>query len=179
VKDITDITTTRTRLSRLLQSATPKTGKPGQKPTVFGKTIPTLLVISLLGSMLPFQTVTTFFSLSFATIALLSLILSWKNQFKMPRSKTALIGALIITSILSGCSPAFTFKTPPELIKFAHENNFDVHSIRKVGVFGLGLQDATIAAAQAESSIKTVQGAQITEGHGLISIVTVTIAGKS
>ena len=97
----------------------------------------------------------------------------------MTRAKTALIGGLIITSILSGCSPAFTFQTPPELIKFAHENDFDVHSIRRVGIFGLGLQDATIATAQAESEIKTVQGAQISEGHGLISIITVTIAGKS
>ena len=177
--DTTDIKTVKTRLSRLLQSTTPRSKRQTQKPGVFSKTIPTLLIISLLGSMLPFQAVTTFFSLSFATIALLSLILSWKNQFRMTKSKTALIGGLIITSILSGCSPAFTFKTPPELIKFANANNFDVHSIRKVGVFGLGLQDATIATAQAESNIKTVQGAQITEGHGLISIVTVTIAGKS
>lgn len=179
MKDMTDINTTKTKLSRLLQSATPKTEKQPQKPNALSKIIPTLLIISLLGSMLPFQLVTIFFSLSFVTIALLSLILAWKTQLKMTKSKTALIGALIITSILSGCSPAFTFQSPPELIKFARENNFDVHSIRKIGVFGLGLQDATIATAQAESNIKTVQGAQITEGHGLISIVTVTIAGKS
>ena len=177
--NISDIDTTKTRLQRLLQSATPKTGKQPQQPNLFGKTIPILLIISLLGSMLPFETVTIFFSLSFATIALLTLILSWKNQLRISKGKTALISGLIITSLLSGCSPAFSFKTPPELIKFAHEHNFDVHSIRRIGVFGLGLQDATIATAQAESSIKTVQGAQITEGHGLISIVTVTIAGKS
>ena len=175
----TDITTRKTRLQRLLQSTTLKTRKPVQEPTVLGKTIPTLLIISLLGSMLPFRIVTIASSLSFATIVLLSLILAWQNQFKMPRSKAAFIGALMVTSILSGCSPAFTFKTPPELIKFANENNFDVHSIRKVGICGLGLQDATIATAQAESNIKTIQGAQISEGHGLISIITVTIAGKS
>lgn len=177
--DITDINTTKTRLQRLLQSATPKTNEQLQQPNLVSKIIPTLLIISLLGSMLPFQTVTTFFSLSFVTIALISLLLSWKNQLIMTKSKTALIGGLIVTSILSGCSPAFTFQAPPEMITFAHEHDFDVHSIRKIGVFGLGLQDATIAAAQAESNIKTVQGAQISEGHGLISIITVTIAGKS
>jgi len=176
VTNITDINTTKTRLQRLLQSATPKTDK---QPNLFGKTIPTLLVISLLGSMLPFETVTIFFSLSFATITLFALILLWKKQLKITKGKTALISALIITSLLSGCSPAFTFKTPPELIKFAHEHDFDVYTIQKIGVFGLGLQDATIASAQAECDIKTIQGAQITEGHGLISIVTVTIAGKS
>jgi hypothetical protein len=179
VTNITDINTTKTRLQRLLQSATPKSNKQPQQNNLFGKTIPTLIVISLLGSMLPFETVTIFFSLSFATITLLALILLWKKQLRITKGKTALISTLIITSLLSGCSPAFTFNTPPELIKFAHEHDFDVYTIRKVGVFGLGLQDATIAAAQAECDIKTIQGAQITEGHGLISIVTVTIAGKS
>lgn len=179
MKDITDIKTTRTKLSRLLESAKPKTGRQTQNPSILSKTIPTLLIISLLGSMLPFQAVTTFFSLSFATIVLLALILAWKNQLTITKSKAAIIGALIATSILSGCSPAFTFNAPRELIKFANERNFDVHSIRKVGVLGLGLQDATIAVAQADSNIKTIQGTQISKGHGLISIVTVTIAGKS
>jgi len=149
------------------------------KPNFTSKLLPSLLIITVLGTMLPFQATMAFFSLSFVTIGLLSLILYWKNHLKITRSMTALLIALTATSVLSGCSPAFTFQTPPELIKFAHENDFEVHSITKIGIFGLGLEGATIAAAQADSIIKTVQGAQIDRGHGLVNIVTVTIAGKS
>ena len=148
------------------------------KPNFTSKLLPTLLIITIIGTMLPFQATMAFFSLGFVTIVLLSLILYWKNHLKITRSMIALLFALTATSILSGCSPAFTFQTQPELIKFARENSFEVHTIQKIGVFGLGLEEATIATAQAESNIKTVLGAQINKGHGLISIVIVIIAGK-
>ena len=148
-------------------------------PSPTSKHLPPMMIICLLGTMLPFQTTMAFFSLSFVTTVLLSLILYWINHLKITKSMTALLVALTVTSVLSGCSPAFTFQTPPELIKFAHDNNFEVHSIRRIGIFGLGLDDATIATAQADSTIKTVQGAQIDRGHGLVNIIIVTIAGKS
>lgn len=171
----TDINTTKTRLHRLLQSATPDT----KTTTVPSKTIPTLLIICLLGTMLPMQALTTFFSLSCVTIALLSLILHLTRQTKITRGAVALIAVLIATSVLSGCSPALTFQAQPELIKFARENKLEFHSIRKIGLLGLGLDAATIATCQADSNIKTVLGAQIDRGHGLISVVTITIAGKA
>lgn len=172
----TDINTTQTRLYRLLEKSKPKNSK--KQPTT-SKRLPILLIITIIGTMLPFQATMAFFSMSFVTVVLLSVILYWMNHLKITQSMTALLTALTVTSILSGCSPAFTFQTPPELIKFAHENDFEVHSIRRVGIFGLGLEDATIATAQAESTIKTVQGAQVDRGHGLINIIIVTIAGKS
>lgn len=172
----TDINTTKTRMQRLLEDIIPHKEPP--QPSAISKLLSTLLIISIIGTMLPFQTTMAFFSLSFVTAVLLSLILFWLNH-QFTKRMTALLLALTVTSILSGCSPAFTFQTPPELIKFANENDFEVHSIRKIGIFGLGLNDATTATAQAESSIKTVQGAQIDRGHGLINIVTVMIAGKS
>ena len=148
-------------------------------PTPSSKLLPTLMIITIIGTMLPFQATMAFFSLSFVTAVLLSSILYWLNHLKVTKSMVALLVALTATSVLSGCSPAFTFQTQPELIKFAHENDFEVHSIRRIGIFGLGLDDATIATAQAESNIKTVQGAQIDRGHGLVNIINVMIAGKS
>lgn len=150
-----------------------------QEPNLTSKLLPTIMIICLLGTTLPFQTTMVFFSLSFITIALLSLVLFWKNHFKITKFMAIQLVALTAISVLSGCSPAFTFQTQPELIKFARENSFEVHSITKIGILGLGLDDATIAAAQAGSTIKTVQGAQIDRGHGLVNIIIVTIAGKS
>ncbi|RLB67908.1 MAG: hypothetical protein DRH03_10425 [Deltaproteobacteria bacterium] len=168
----TDINTTETKLHRLLQSAVPK--QP--EPTRINKILLTLIIICLLGTMLPFQSAVVFFSMGTATIAVLVLTLLLRSQLKISKSMGALLIALMATSILSGCGPAFTFQTQQEMIKFAHENDFNVHSIRRIGVFGLGLDDATIATAQADSTIKTIQGAQIDRGYGLISV---TIAGKS
>nr|WP_321368022.1 hypothetical protein [uncultured Desulfuromusa sp.] len=168
----TDINTTKTRLHRLLQSATPNT-----EPPKTNKTIPTLLIICLIGTMLPIQIMTTFFSLSFATIALLSLALSWTNRTKIAKRTGTLILALTAVSVMSGCSPAFTFLQPPEMINFAHEHDLEYHSMRKIGMFGL--EDATISACQAESNIKTILATQIDKGHGLISITIITIAGKA
>ena len=179
MSDITDIKTTKTRLHRLLESATPDSGKQAQQFGIISKIVPTLITICLIGTMLPFQAVVAFFSLGAITIALLSLYLLWKKQIKFTKSMTAILLALTLTSVLSGCSPAFTFQTQQELIKFAHENSFDLHSIRRIGFFGLGLDDATIATAQADSHIKTIQGTQIDRGYGLVSITIVTIAGKS
>ena len=169
----TDINTTKTRLHRLLQSATPK--PDGSTST--NKLIPTLLIICLIGTMLPIQAMTTFFSLSFATIALLSLILSWTNCAKIAKRTAMLILALTAVSVMSGCSPAFTFQQTPEMINFAHEHDLEYHSMRKIGIFGL--EDATISACQAESNIKTILATQIDKGHGLISITIITIAGKA
>ena len=171
----TDINTTKTKLHRLLQSAAPK--QP--ESTRINKLLPTLIIICLLGTMLPFQAAVVFFSMSTATVAVLSLTLLLRSQLKITKSMGALLMALMATSILSGCAPAFTFQSQQELLKFAHENDFNVHSIRRIGVFGLGLDDATIATAQADSTIKTIQGAQIDRGYGLISVTIVTIAGKS
>ena len=171
----TDINTTKTRLARLLQSAAPD--RP--EPTKANKLLPTLVIICLLGTMLPFQAAVVFFSMSTATIALLSLILMFRSQLKITKSMATLLVALTATSVLSGCAPTFTFQTQQELIKFAHENDFNVHSITRIGVFGLGLDDATIATAQADSDIKTIQGTQIDRGYGLVSVTIVTIAGKS
>ena len=171
----TDINTTKTRLARLLQSATP------QKPAAprSNKLITSLLIITIIGTMLPFQAVVTFFSLSCVTIALLFTIQVARKQLQITKSMAALLVALTVTSAISGCAPTFTFQTQQELIKFAHENKIDIHSIRRFGIFGLGLDDATIATAQASSTIKTIQGAQIDRGYGLISVTVVTIAGKS
>ena len=164
----TDINTTKTRLARLLQTATPRQTAPRSNK-----------LITIIGTMLPFQVVVTFFSLSCVTIALLFTIQVARKQLQITKSMTALLIALTVTSVLSGCAPTFTFQTQQELIKFAHENDFNVHSIQRIGVLGLGLDDATIATAQADSTIKTIQGAQIDRGYGLISVTIVTIAGKS
>jgi len=143
------------------------------------KTLPTILIICLICTMLPIQAVTTFFSLTFATATLLSGILIWKKQISFGKKNLMTIGALIAMSVLSGCSPAFTFQTQPELIKFAREHNLEYHSIQKVGVLGLGLDSATISACQADSNIKELRGTQVDRGHGIVSIVIITVAGKS
>jgi len=172
----TDINTTKTRLHRILQSATPDTGKVTVKNN---KTLFIVLIICLIGTMLPIQAMTTFFSLTFATAMLSSGLLLIKKQITFNPRKALAIGALIATSALSGCSPAFTFQTQPELIKFAHENNLEYHTISKFGIFGLGLDDATISACQAESGIKNIVGTQVDRGHGLINVVMITVAGKT
>ncbi len=147
-------------------------------PQKSNKIIPTLLLIALIGTMLPFQLVSTFFSLSFITITILSLILIWKNHFKISKYMTTLIVALTVTSVMSGCAPAWTFQTSPELIQIAHDHDYQMHTLRKIGVLGIGTDMATIEAAQAESDIKNVRAAQIDRGYGLVSIVTITIAGE-
>jgi len=147
-------------------------------PQKSNKIIPTLLLIALIGTMLPFQLVSTFFSLSFITITILSLILIWKNHFKISKYMTTLIVALTVTSVMSGCSPAFTFQTPPELLKIAHENKYQVYTLKKFGLFGIGTDQATVETAQVQSSIKNVRAVQIDKGFGLVSVVKVTIAGE-
>jgi len=142
------------------------------------KIIPTLLIIALIGTMLPFQLVATFFSLSFVSMTILSLILIWKNHLKISKYLTTLIVALTVTSVMSGCAPGWTFQTSPELIKIAHDHDYQMHTLRKIGVLGIGTDMATIEAAQAESDIKNVRAAQIDRGYGLVSIVTITIAGE-
>jgi len=171
----TDINTTKTRLHRLLQSVEHKPTEASKTPS---SVIPTLLTICLLGTMLPLQFAVAFFSLSTVTLAGLSLILSLKKQLTFTAATKGLLAALTVTSVLSGCSPAFTFQNQPELIKFAHENQLEFHTIQRVGILGLGLNDATIATAQAESNIKELRGAQVDNGHGLINVVQITIAGK-
>ncbi len=171
----TDINTTKTKLHRLLQDATPKAENSPQKQA---RIIPALFIICLLGTMLPFQAVVTFFSLGTVTIAILSFILLWKNQLHINKYIATLLAALTVTSVLSGCSPAFTFQTPPELIRIAHENHYQIYTMKKIGVFGLGLDQATVEAAHAESAIKDIKAIQIDKGHGLVSIVTITIAGE-
>jgi len=143
------------------------------------KPLYTLIVLCLIGTMLPVQAMTTFFSLTFVTSMLLSGLLLIKKQITFNQRKALTIGVLIATSVLSGCSPAFTFHTQPELIKFAHENDLEYHTISKFGIFGLGLDDATIGACQAESGIKNIVGTQVDRGHGLINVVMITVAGKT
>ena len=142
------------------------------------KIIPTLLLIALIGTMIPFQLVTTFFSLSFVTMTILSLILIWRNYLRISKYMTTLIVALTATSVMSGCAPAWTFQTSPELIKIAHDHDYQMYTLRKIGILGIGTDMATIEAAQAESDIKNVRAAQIDRGYGLVSIVTITIAGE-
>lgn len=149
------------------------------KPSKQSKTLPITIIICLICTMLPIQAVTTFFSLALATTVLLSGVLIWKKQVSFGKSSLLTIGALIAMSVLSGCSPAFTFQTQPELIKFAREHNLEYHSIQKFGVFGLGLDRATISACQAESEIKQLRGTQIDRGHGIVSVVIITVAGES
>jgi len=174
----TDINTNLTKLTRLLERAKPKSWNEEQtlKPN---KPLSTLIILCLFGTMLPIQALTTFFSLTFATAMLLSLALIAAKQIKFSRRSAMTIGALTVMSVLSGCSPAFTFQTQPELIKFARDHNLEYHSIQKVGILGLGLDSATISACQADSAIKELRGTQVDRGHGIVSVVIITVAGKS
>ena len=69
----TDINTTKTRMQRLLADVIPQ--KEPQQPNSTSKLLPTLLIITIIGTMLPFQAAMAFFSMSFVTVVLLSSIL--------------------------------------------------------------------------------------------------------
>ncbi len=175
--EITDINTTKTRLHRLMQSATPKPASEGQPKQ--NRTIQVLLVACLIGTMIPIHTAMVFFSLAsvVATLLLLTSILAQKQ--KINRYISTIIIALAATSIISGCSPAFTFQNSPELLEIAHENDYKIYTLKKIGIFGLGMDQATVETAKAESHIKQVRAIQIDKGHGLVSIITITIAGEA
>jgi hypothetical protein len=138
-----------------------------------------LLIICLLGTMVPFQTAMIFFSLAAVIAAILLLVSVLSHRQKINKYATAIIAALMLSSVLSGCSPAFSLKMPPELLQIAQENDFKVYTMRKIGVFGLGLKEATVQMAMTESQITQVRAVQIDRGHGLVSVVTITIAGKA
>jgi hypothetical protein len=140
--------------------------------------LPTLLIICLLGSMVPFQTAMSFFSLAAVIAALLLLFTVICQRHRISKHITVLIAALTLSSLLSGCSPAFSLTVPPEVLKMAQEHGFKVHTLRKIGIFGLGLDQATVQAAMAESNIEQVRAIQIDRGHGLVSVVVITIAGE-
>jgi hypothetical protein len=176
VPDATDINTTKTKLHRLLQSATPQ--PVTETPVTHGMVLPTLLIICLIGTMVPFQTAMSFFSLAAVIAALLLLVSTIWLRHKINKHITVLIAALTLSSLLSGCSPAFSLAVPPEVLQMAQENGFKVHTLRKIGIFGLGLDQATVQTAMAESNIEQVRAIQIDRGHGLISVVTITIAGE-
>jgi hypothetical protein len=172
----TDINTTKTKLHRLLQSATPQPA-PETLPKQ-SLVLPTLLIFCLIGTMVPFQTAMSFFSLSAVIAALLMLLSMIWLRHRISKHITVLIAALTLSSLLSGCSPAFSLAVPPEVLQMAQENGFKVHTLRKIGIFGLGLDQATVQTAMAESHIEQVRAIQIDRGHGLVSVVTITIAGE-
>ena len=52
------------------------------------------MIITIIGTMLPFQTTMAFFSLSFVTAVVLSFILYWLNHLKITKYMAALLVAL-------------------------------------------------------------------------------------
>ncbi len=137
------------------------------------------LTVCLIGTMLPTQLVMTFFCLGSVTIMALFLPLIMTRRLIISKRMSTALLALTVMSVLSGCSPAFTAGPTPEMINLARDNNYQVYTWRKISILGIGADQATIEYAQAQSTIKKVYVAQIVRGQGLISIATVTIAGKA
>jgi hypothetical protein len=171
----TDINTTKTRIARLLSEATPapKTEQPKAYHTLWS-----LLGLSLIGTMLPFQTVVTFFSLTAVMTFSITLLLIWKKQTRISKPASGLLIALLTASMLSGCSPALFSRTSPEMLELIREQDYRYYTMEKYGIFGLGLDELTIENAQFEGNIETVYVAKLEQGYGIVSMSRITVAGK-
>ena len=172
MSNVTDIETTKTKIARLLSKATPRV-ESHPYPALW-----TVLGISLIGTMLPFRATVTFFSLTAVIAFIVTLILLWKKQLRFSKSATAILTALLATSILTGCSPALFGRNNPELYQLIQERDYKYFSMQEFGVFGLGLDDLNISNAQLEGDIETVYVARIDNNYGIVSISRITVAGK-
>jgi len=152
---------------------TPKEKTPPRQPVLL-----TLICFSLVGTMLPFQPVVTFFSLAAVTSLVLSLLLFWKKQLHFNKATNLSIAGLFLASTLSGCSPAFFTQVTPEMVDIIQQRKYDLHTMQKYSLFGIGLEKINIENAQFEGNIETVYLAKIEHGYGLISLSRITVAGK-
>jgi hypothetical protein len=173
MSNVIDINTTKTRIARLLSEATPTAEQPK-----FLNISWSLLVASLIGTMLPFKILVTFFSLLTVITTLIGLVLILKKQISVSRPAAVMLVALLTTSVLSGCAPAIFGNNSSELYNLIQQRDYKYHSMQKVGVFGLGLDELTIGNAQLEADIETVYVAKLTEGYGIVSLSRITVAGE-
>lgn len=174
MKNVTDINR-RAKLARMLHELGPQNQK-NDKPKQH--IILALICFSLIGTMLPFQMVVTFFSLASVTALALSLLLFWKNQIHFSKTANLTIAVLLLASIVSGCSPALLSHTSPEMLELIREREYQYHTMEKYSLFGLGMDKVSIENVQFEGDIETVYVAKIEHGYGIVSLSRVTVAGK-
>ncbi|WP_020675308.1 hypothetical protein [Geopsychrobacter electrodiphilus] len=152
-------------------------GKPGhsKQPAAIKWLIPVLLICT----MLPIDAAAVFLSLTAAITIMITIAAAWQKIIILNKSTTQIIAGLAIVSILSGCGPVL-FGTPNDLSFFdlGHHPDVKTYTVQKVGVFGFGLEGATVETAMKEADIKNVIAMQTVRGYGLISMSRITIAGK-
>lgn len=177
MSNITDLNTTATRISRLLDKARP--AKSPEEPHAKTSTqLNSLLVMALIGTMMPAQIAVAFFSFTFLVTAILYIILAWIGHVRI--SKRIIISTIVLTLIssLSGCTPALVSRMPQDMAQLIKDRDYKYYSIQKFGIFGLGTDDITVENAQFEGNIETVYVCKIERGYGIVSLSRVTVAGK-
>lgn len=175
VQDITDINTKKTRIARLLSEATSVPAVEQSKPQL---TLLTFLALGLIGTMLPFQTLVAFFSIISLSITIIYLTLAWKKQAHFSKRASAILVALVLTSVLSGCGPVLFNEEVPDFFGLDRHTDLKTHTITRIGAFGFGLKDATPEQAQLEGGIIDLTAVKIDRGYGLISMARISVAGK-
>lgn len=142
------------------------------------QTVGWLIPLLLIGTMLPFQIAVAFFSFT-STLTLIALFfIVKKRKSKINTPAKAMVTALIITSILSGCGPVLFNETLPDFGGLERRTDIKTNTITRVGAFGFGLKDATPEQAQLEGNIEDLVAIKIDRGYGLISMARISVAGK-
>ena len=175
--NITDIPTNKTKLKRLLESASPKNGhKPHPKNDQSGVVYaaPAFIVCT----MIPIPKTAIFFSMC-AVIVIAIIAAAWaQDAIRVTKRTWTLIIGLSLVSVVSGCSPLLTDNFPKEFIDLNGKAT-KIHTLQRVGFLGLGLDDITIDTARKEAHLKSVVAVKEVRGYGLISVARITVAGKS
>ncbi len=175
MQDSTDIDTKKTRIARLLSEAT---SVPTAEQSQHQALLWTFLAIALIGTMLPFQALVAFFFIASLSITIIYMILVWRKQARFSNRASAILVALVLTSVMTGCGPVLFTEDLPDFGGLERRTDIKTQTITRFGAFGFGVSDATPEQAQFEGNIEDLVAVKIGRGYGLISMARISMAGK-
>jgi len=139
------------------------------------------LIIGLIGSVLPHDTINIFASIFTLAGGLAVGFFSWERRHS-PRAPSMkkyqfAVGAVLIMSLMSGCAgPMLAMVPDPAISDLVHDYKSGV--AQGVGIFGLGLNNINVQQAAHNGGITEVHFADKVRGYGLISYAKVSVFGE-
>lgn len=171
---------------KLIKEATPKQIEPPQMPQpsasrgLIQKTLPYLVIVCLVGTMIPVDQANAFFGVC-AAIGLAALLVLWLSRKNAMQGHTRAFVALFVAgSLLSGCSGKLFSSENLDVLNLCEgAKECRVGVANGISVLGYPISRADVETARLNGGIETVRAAEVTKGYGLISLTQVKVWGDA
>ncbi len=143
------------------------------------KILPSLFILTLIGSMIPHPTANHFFCIA-AVVCGLALGLTLRtNPTQILRKFKMTFTLLVGLSLLSGCSPMLFGDENVQILELCREDDScKVGIAQGIAILGFEIQPASIELAQQNGNVSKVRAAETKEGFGLVRLSYVRVYGS-